>query len=104
MTQNFTAKTVEEAKALAARAFGAPLSEIQFEVLEEPKRSWFGVMKGQAIVRATYVSIDVSDRDRRVVESEIVKEEIVKPAPAEEPVPAEEPAPAEAPETAPVEE
>ena len=102
MTQNFTAKTVEEAKALAARAFGAPLSEIQFEVLEEPKRSWFGVMKGQAIVRATYVSIDVSDRDRRVVESEIVKEEIVKPAPAEEPTSVEEPAPVA--EPAPVEE
>ena len=108
MTQNFTAKTVEEAKALAARAFGAPLSEIQFEVLEEPKRSWFGVMKGQAIVRATYVSIDVSDRDRRVVESEIVKEEIVKPAPAEKPAPVEtaasvaEPTPAA--EPAPVEE
>ncbi|MBQ4466154.1 MAG: Jag N-terminal domain-containing protein, partial [Oscillospiraceae bacterium] len=109
MTQNFSAKTVEEAKALAARAFGVPVSEITFEVIEEPKRVFLGITKGNATVRATYVSIDVSTADRTAVETKI--EEIV-PAPveydtvaddvaAEEPAPAEQPAAAAQEETAP---
>ena len=53
-SQNFSAKTVEEAKALAARAFGVPMSEITFEVVEEPKRVFLGITKGNATVRATY--------------------------------------------------
>ncbi len=110
MTQNFSAKTVDEAKALAARAFGAPVSDITFEVLEEPKRGLFGFTKGTATVRATYVSIDVSTQDRAAVET---KAEEIIPAPVEydtvaedaaeeEAAPAAEETPAE--ETAPVEE
>ena len=78
MTQNFSAKTVEEAKQLAARAFGAPISDITFEVIEEPKRGFFGFAKGNATVRATYVSIDVSTTDRSAVETE-VKEIVPEP-------------------------
>lgn len=61
MTQIFTAKSVEEAKALAARTFGVAVSEITFTVLEEPKRGLFGFKKGEAKVRAAYESIDVPD-------------------------------------------
>ncbi len=114
MTQNFTAKTVEEAKGLAARAFGVPVTDIRFEVIEEPKRGLFGILKGQATVRATYVSIDVPDRDRRVRENILVPppveyDEVPEEGSAEEVAPVEEAAPVEevaAPveEVAPVEE
>lgn len=59
MTEIFTAKTVEEAKALAARHFGASQEDISFEILEEPKKGLFR-MKGDARVRATYISVSVS--------------------------------------------
>ena len=80
MTQNFSAKTIEEAKALAARAFGAPISDIEFEVIEEPKKGFFGFGKGNATVRATYVSIDVSTVDRNAVETTA---KTIIPAPVE---------------------
>ena len=37
MTEKFTAKSVEEAKALAAKKFGKSIREIKFEILEEGK-------------------------------------------------------------------
>lgn len=61
MTEIFTAKTVDEAKELAVRLFGAPADDIIFEVLEEPKKGLFGFgKKGEARVRATYISVNVS--------------------------------------------
>lgn len=42
MTEIFTASTLEEAKQKAAAAFGVPLSEIRFTVIEEPKRGLLG--------------------------------------------------------------
>ena len=45
MTQTFTAKTVEEAKALAARTFGVSQDKIAFEILEEPKKGFLGIGK-----------------------------------------------------------
>ena len=39
MTEIFTASSLEEAKQMAADAFGVPASEIDFRVIEEPKRS-----------------------------------------------------------------
>ena len=78
-SQNFSAKTIDEAKALAARAFGVPMSEIRFEVVEEPKRVFLGITKGNATVRATYESIDVSTADRSAVETS------AEAAPAAEP-------------------
>lgn len=53
MKQIFTAKTVDEAKALAAREFSADIEKITFTVLEEPKKTLFG-MKGEAKVEAEY--------------------------------------------------
>ena len=47
MTEIFTASTLEEAKQKAADAFGAAVSDIQFTVLEEPKRSLFGGLFGK---------------------------------------------------------
>ncbi|MBQ5334954.1 MAG: KH domain-containing protein [Oscillospiraceae bacterium] len=47
MTEIFTASTLEEAKQMAADAFGAAVSDIQFTVLEEPKRSLFGGLFGK---------------------------------------------------------
>lgn len=54
MTKTFTAKTIEEAKALAETEFGVSQDQIQFTVLEEPKKSLFGKVKGDAKVEATF--------------------------------------------------
>ncbi len=50
----FTAKTIEEAKAMAAQKFGAEESRISFTVIEEPKKGLFGKLKGDAKVEAVY--------------------------------------------------
>ena len=58
MTEIFTAATLEEAKQKAAEAFGAAVSDIRFQVLEEPKRSLLGGLFGkkpaEVRVEATY--------------------------------------------------
>ena len=54
MIEIFVAKTVEEAKEQAVSAFGAPASEIRFEILEQPRRGLFGKLKGEAKVKAEY--------------------------------------------------
>ncbi len=59
MTEIFTASTLEEAKQKASDAFGAPISEIAFEVLEEPKRSLLGGLFGKKEeyrVKASYTA------------------------------------------------
>lgn len=53
MKQVFTAKTVDEAKAAAAKEFGTDIEKIAFTVLEEPKKGLFG-MRGEAKVEAEY--------------------------------------------------
>ncbi|MDY4588569.1 MAG: RNA-binding cell elongation regulator Jag/EloR [Oscillospiraceae bacterium] len=77
MKKEFTAKTVEEAKELAAAEFGVSADEIDFDILEQPRKGLFG-MKGSARVMASY-------------EAPVAPE--APTAPAEE-VSAEEPAPA----------
>ena len=47
MTEIFTASTLEEAKQKAAATFGAPVSDITFQILEEPKRSLLGGLFGK---------------------------------------------------------
>lgn len=47
-------KTVAEAAELAAAQLGVPVSAVQTEVLEEPKRSLLGKIKGEAKVRVFY--------------------------------------------------
>lgn len=54
MTEIFTARTVEEAKALAAAKFGKNISEIKFEVLDEGKKGFLGIGKTDAKVKAVY--------------------------------------------------
>lgn len=55
MTEKFTAKTIEEAKALAAAKFGVSESEISFEIIDEGKKGGLlGFGKRDAVVNATY--------------------------------------------------
>ncbi len=82
MKKEFTAKTVEEAKELAAAEFGVSADEIDFEILEQPRKGLFG-MKGVARLMASYEAPAAAHAPAE------------KPAaPAVQDVPAEEPAPA----------
>lgn len=54
MEKEFTAKTVEEAKELAAKEFGVSADEIEFDILEQPRKTLFGGLKGEARVNAIY--------------------------------------------------
>ena len=58
MKNVFIGKTVEEARMKAAEAFGVSESEISFTVLEEPKKGFLGIMKGEARVEAVYDSAE----------------------------------------------
>lgn len=85
MTQIFTAKTVEEAMELAARTFGAAKEDINFEILEEPKKGLFGFKKGEARIRATYMSVKIDEEPEAPVQEVIETEAVTEsPAPAEE--------------------
>ena len=53
MEKEFRAKTVDEAKALAAQEFGVSVDDIDFDILEQPKKSLFGY-KGEARLIASY--------------------------------------------------
>lgn len=53
MKKEFTAKTVEEAKALAVEEFGVAEEKINFTVIEEPKKGLL-FTKGEAKVEAEY--------------------------------------------------
>lgn len=54
MEKEFTAKTLDEAKALAAEEFDVGVDEIEFDILEQPRKTLFGGLKGMARVRAIY--------------------------------------------------
>ncbi len=54
MIKTFTAKTVEEAKALAAQDFGVSEDRIRITVTQEPKKSLFGKIKGEAKIEAEF--------------------------------------------------
>lgn len=54
MEKEFSAKTIDEAKALAAEEFGVSVDEIEFDILEQPRKGLFGGLKGEARVRAYY--------------------------------------------------
>lgn len=55
MTEIFTAKSVDEAKELAAKKFGKKISEIKFEIIDEGKKGLFGLGAKEAKVKATVV-------------------------------------------------
>lgn len=85
MTEIFIAKTVEEAKRLAVEKFGKDINEINFEVIEEPKKGFWVMKAKNAKVKATYVEVinetpaesvpEVSTPVEQIVE----KQEISKP-------------------------
>lgn len=54
ITKIFTAKSVDEAKELAVNELGVSAEKITFNVIEEPKKSLFGKIKGEAKVEASY--------------------------------------------------
>lgn len=54
MKKIFTAATVEEAKQLACEEFQKEENKITFNILEEPKKSLFGKIKGEAKIEAEY--------------------------------------------------
>ena len=60
MMEIFQGKTVDEAKAKAAEAFGVDEALITFEVIEEPKKGLFGVLKSEAKVKAEYVEPEMT--------------------------------------------
>ena len=84
MTQIFNAKTVEDAKELAARTFGVSQEEILFEVLEEPKKGFFGIgKKGEAKVQATYTPAAIPEPEQSEVNTQVDSfEEELPEAPA----------------------
>ncbi|MDO5560380.1 MAG: RNA-binding cell elongation regulator Jag/EloR [Oscillospiraceae bacterium] len=50
----FTGKTLEEAKMAASSSFGVEIEKIDFNILEEPRKTLFGKIKGDAKVEAEY--------------------------------------------------
>ncbi len=62
MTEKFTAKSVDEAKALAAKKFGKNISEIKFEILDEGKKGLFGLGAKDAVVKATFNPSNASQK------------------------------------------
>ncbi|MBE6852142.1 MAG: protein jag [Ruminococcus sp.] len=61
MKNIFVGKTIDEAKMKASEAFGVPVEDITFTVLEEPKKGLFGLIKSEAKIEAEYVSGDTSE-------------------------------------------
>lgn len=88
MTEIFTAKTVDEAKALAVRKFGRRASEIRFEVLEEGRKGFLGIGQVDAKVKATYIAPTPKPEPKKEVKQAVKKPEPVKQTakPVEEPV------------------
>jgi spoIIIJ-associated protein len=60
-----TAKTVEEARNLALDELGVGDEDAEFEVLEEPRAGLFGLIRGEARVRARVRPTAVRPKDRR---------------------------------------
>lgn len=73
MTEIFTAKTVEEAKKLAVQKFGRNIDEINFEIIEEATKGFFGLGAKDAKVKAT--CIEKTEK----TQSDVQPEKIVHP-------------------------
>ncbi len=54
MKKEFTAKSIDEAKAMAVEAFGVDESRINFEIIEDAKKGLFGKIKSDAKISASY--------------------------------------------------
>lgn len=84
MTEIFTAKTVEEAKQMAAKKFVKKLSEIKFEVIEQGKKGFLGIGQVDARVKASVADAPVQAKAAAPKKEAVVKEApkapVVKPA------------------------
>jgi spoIIIJ-associated protein len=63
-----TARTVEEAKELALDRLGVVEAELEYDVVDEPRKGLFGIARGDARIRARVKPISrekPSDRKRR---------------------------------------
>lgn len=69
MEKEFSAKTIEEAKELAAKEFGVSADEIEFDILEQPRKTLFGGLKGEARVNAIYEPV-VEEPKARIFEDD----------------------------------
>lgn len=79
----FSAKTLEEAKALAVQKFGVAEDLINFEIVEEAKKSrLFGRIKGEFKVKATY-SQEVTEPSVESVENIVENVNPVEEVPVE---------------------
>ena len=83
MEKEFRAKTVDEARALAAQEFGVSADDIDFEILEQPKKSLFG-FKGEARLIAKYTPAEPAVQEAQPAQ-EPQEEESPAPAAAAEP-------------------
>lgn len=92
MIEIFTAKTVEEAQEQAVSAFGAPASQIRFEILEQPRRGLFGKLKGEARVKAEYEPMMQQTPVREAPAAPAAPAPQPEAAPQQPAAPAEEPA------------
>lgn len=92
MIEIFTAKTVEEAQEQAVSAFGAPASQIRFEILEQPRRGLFGKLKGEARVKAEYEPLMQQTPVREAPVAPAAPAPQPEAAPQQPTAPAEEPA------------
>lgn len=73
MEKEFTAKTVDEAKALAAQEFGVSVDDIEFEILEQPRKGLFGT-RGEARVKAFYEK-KAAETPAAAAEASVINEE-----------------------------
>ncbi len=80
MEKEFSAKTIEEAKELAAKEFGVSADEIEFDILEQPRKTLFGGLKGEARVNAIYEPASEEPK-KRVFEDEDDDEAVEESAP-----------------------
>lgn len=72
MMEIFSAKTLDEAKELAVQSFGISKDLIDFQILEEPKKSIFGRLKGEYKVKATYnATVETVETVETVVETPV---------------------------------
>lgn len=78
MKKEFTAKTIDEAKALAAAEFGVSAEEIDFDILEQPRKGLFG-LKGTARVLASYEAPAESEETK--LDAPAAEEASEEPAP-----------------------
>lgn len=62
MTEIFTAKTVEDAKQMAAKKFGKKLGEIKFEIIEQGKKGFLGIGQVDAKVKASVADTAVQHK------------------------------------------